>query len=47
MQNDWDEFLATGKISDYLKYKGINLGYSKASKGDIKDADHNVGNSDS
>lgn len=44
-KNSWDRFEHSGRVDDYLAYKGINCKCFSAAKGERTD-DNNEGNSD-
>ncbi len=42
-ENKWSKFEISGKVSDYLEYKGINTKSFSNVKGEHSDADNNKG----
>lgn len=42
-ENKWSQFEISGKISDYLEYKGVNTKNFSNIKGEHSDADNNGG----
>lgn len=42
-ENKWDKFEISGKVSDYLDYKGITTKSFSNVKGEHSDADNNSG----
>ncbi len=42
-ENKWSQFEISGKVSDYLEYKGINTKKFSNVKGEHSDADNSSG----
>lgn len=45
-EDKWKMFESSGRVSDYLYYKGIGVTSISAVKGEKTDADYNRGNGD-
>ena len=44
-ENKWNKFELSGRITDYLDYKGINTKFYSNIKGEVSDADNSSGSS--
>ncbi len=44
-ENKWNKFELSGRITDYLDYKGINTKFFSNIKGEVSDADNSNGSS--